>query len=101
MLGGTSRAAVNRRPSGTVIIGNGDEASTGLMGRWRRVGSRDFGGRGWRENMPGDSGDWTDVRANDVRTEAGAGVDEEWPDTAMYRRASCTPLQAGKAWGNG
>lgn len=34
-------------------------------------------------------------------TVVGAVVGELWSDAAMIRRVSCTPLQPGKAWGNG
>ena len=40
-------------------------------------------------------------RGSAGRTWADPAVDEWWLEAAMRGRASCTPLQRGKAWGNG
>jgi hypothetical protein len=92
--------------------GNGRREGAGGVGWWRRVRGlviadrkrvhvKVTGSRRRRYSVSTGGRHRLNGRANSGGTGAGAVVDGWWPDATVRGRASCTPLQLGKAWGNG
>lgn len=77
--------------------GHRDQRQQGRgVGRWRRTHGLVTGSWGQQDSVSKGTGERTNGAGDSGRT-----VDAWRPDATAKDRASCTPLQLGKAWGNG